>query len=121
LECVDANAFFFDDLERRCRLDGDSGSHSVLGISLGGDPYRCEGSPAPHGRTPGGSWWGPNERDGTSEGMHLGFFFKLREEDADRFWHSLISRAENVWRNRQGSSLRSGTECSVGASRRRPL
>ena len=52
---VDANAFFLDDLERRCRLDGDSGSHSVLGISLGGDPYRSEGSPAPHGRTPGGS------------------------------------------------------------------
>ena len=34
----------------------------------------------------------------------ISVFFKLREEDADRFWHSLISRAENVWRNRQGSS-----------------
>ena len=39
----------------------------------------------------------------------ISVFFKLREEDADQFWHSLISRAENVWRNRQGSSLRSGT------------
>ena len=39
VKCVDSNAFFFDDLERRGRLDGDPGGYSVLGISLGVDLY----------------------------------------------------------------------------------